>query len=159
MLGLTAVAAVADAGAAEVVVVDPDPARLELALRFGADRIRPAGERVPRVDVALELSGAPAGVGTCLDCLDVGGALVLVGSVAPGPPIALDPERVVRSWLTVAGVHNYEPRHLRRAVAFLNGSRWPWADLVAEPVGLDRVGELLLSPMVRPRASVRPEVR
>jgi threonine 3-dehydrogenase len=156
MLGLTAAAAASDAGAAEVVVVDPDPARLALARRFGADHGLPPGEWVPPVAVALELSGAARAVTTCLDRLDVGGALVLVGSVAPGPSVVVDPERVVRGWHTLAGVHNYEPRHLRRAVAFLDDSRWPWADLITDPVGLERVAELLNTPMANPRAALQP---
>ncbi|MEP9383499.1 zinc-binding dehydrogenase [Nocardioides sp. KR10-350] len=157
MLGLTATAAAVDAGAPEVVVVDVDPARLELALGFGATSTAAAGDRLPAVDVAMELSGAAAAVESCLGALDVGGVLVLVGSVTPGPPVALDPEDVVRRWLTLTGVHNYEPRHLERAVAFLAGSDRPWADLVGEPVGLDRLADVLCAPMERPRAGVRPD--
>lgn len=156
MLGLTAVAAAAEAGAAEVVVSDLDPTRLELAREFGATTTVTAGRGLPQVDVAMDFSGAAPAVEAALGALDIGGSLVLVGSVSPGPAIGVDPEAIVRGWLTVSGVHNYEPRHLRQAIDFLAASALPWAELVAEPVGLDRVGSVLTTDLGRPRASVRP---
>jgi threonine 3-dehydrogenase len=159
MLGLTASAAAVDAGAAGVVVVDIDDDRRALAGKFGATEVVRAGDATGPVDVALEFSGASAAVTAGLDALDVGGRLVLVGSVSPGRAVALDPERLVRGWQTVTGVHNYEPRHLLAAVGLLADSvdRWPWADLVAAPVGLDDVGRLLDTPGGRePRVAVVP---
>ncbi|EGD42612.1 putative phosphonate catabolism associated alcohol dehydrogenase [Nocardioidaceae bacterium Broad-1] len=156
MLGLTAIAAATDAGAAEVVVSDVVPARLELAADFGATSALSAGQTLPPVDVAMDFSGAAPAIEAALGALDVGGSLVLVGSVSPGPAIAVDPESIVRGWRSVSGVHNYEPRHLEQAVAFLAASRRPWAELVEEPVGLDRVGDVLTRELGRPRASVRP---
>lgn len=166
MLGLTAIAAAADgtagepdpaAAAAEVIAVDPDPVRRDLARTFGATGVLRPEEPLPVTDVALDFSGAPSAVAAALGALDVGGVLVLVGSVAPGPAVAVDPERIVRGWQRISGVHNYEPRHLAAAVRFLSGSRRPWAGLVDEPVGLDALGRALGSPMTRPRVGVRPQ--
>lgn len=162
MLGITAVAAARSAGAAQILVTDPDRARLDLALRFGATSAHGIDEPLGRdglVDVAIELSGASPAVSRCLDALDVGGRLVLAGSVAPAPPVPLDAERVVRGWLTVTGVHNYEPRHLRAALDLLDRTREavPWHELVTPPVGLAQVGRLLTGPPgVAPRAAVVP---
>lgn len=164
MLGITAVAAARAAGAAQVLVTDPDRARLDLAVRFGAtsthgvDAPDGSGSLGP-VDVAIELSGASSAVARCLDALDVGGRLVLAGSVAPAPSVPLDAERVVRGWLTIAGVHNYEPRHLRAALDLLARTRdtVPWHELVTPAVGLSQVGRLLTGPSgVAPRAAVVP---
>ncbi|MFT7836889.1 zinc-binding dehydrogenase [Saccharothrix sp. BKS2] len=138
MLGVTAVA-MASAAGAHVVVVDPDPARREQALRFGAAEI---GDRTPAdVDVALELSGKPVAVDACLRSLAVGGTAVLAGSVSPGEPVALDPERVVRGLHTVVGVHNYRPVDLQDAVRFLAAHHrtHPFAELVAGRFGLGEV--------------------
>jgi threonine 3-dehydrogenase len=159
MLGLAAVVAARDAGAAEVVVTDPDPGRRRLASRFGATAALGADEEVAPVDVAIELSGASAAVSRCLDALDVGGRLVLAGSVAPSPAVPLDPERVVRGWLTVTGVHNYEPRHLRAALRLLDRTRdaVPWSELVTPAAPLADVGALLTGPAgTAPRAAVVP---
>lgn len=159
MLGVTAVAMAARAGA-EVVVADPHADRRDRALRFGA-----AGAvAVPDVrafDVALELSGASAAVRTCLDGLDVGGTAVLAGSVSPGPPVELDPERVVRGLHTVVGVHNYAPRHLAAAVDFLAAehARFPFAELTAGPWALDDLDAAFAAagaPGAAPRQAVRP---
>ncbi|WP_052852587.1 zinc-binding dehydrogenase [Streptomyces avicenniae] len=163
MLGLTAVAWAADAGAAEVVALDVEPERLALAGEFGATRTVVATQdgEVGEVDAALEFSGASAAVARVLDALDVGGTAVLAGSVTPGPAVPLDPQRLVRGWQTVRGVHNYEPRHLVAAVDFLarTRDRRPWTGLVAEPVTLDALAPLLNRPRTparTPRWAVRP---
>jgi putative phosphonate catabolism associated alcohol dehydrogenase len=142
MLGLNAVAACADAGA-DVQVVDRNADRLALAAQFGG-RASDGG----RVDVAIDYTGSSAAVADALGRLDIGGTLVLAGSVTPGPPLAVDPETVVRQWLTITGVHNYEPRHLHRAVEFLDRTRerHPWDALVVAPVPLKQIASALHSP-------------
>ena len=153
MLGVTAAAACAHLGA-RVQTVDLDAGRLRLAQRFGAD----SGDSVDPVDVAIDVTGAAPAIRAALDRLDVGGTLVLAGSVFPGPSIAVDPETVVRQWLTITGVHNYEPRHLIRAVDFLAETRgvFPWEELVADPVSLQDIGAILRAPAAGAlRASVR----
>ena len=144
MLGVTAAAACARAGAL-VQVVDIDEQRRHVARRFGGGV--DTGESV---DVALDFTGAAPAVDAALARLDVGGILVLAGSVLPGPPIAVDPESVVRRWLTITGVHNYEPRHLIRAVEFLDATKsvFPWADLVSAPVALDDI-KIIMAPAPR----------
>ncbi|WP_223692596.1 zinc-binding dehydrogenase [Leifsonia poae] len=176
MLGLTAVAMATEAGA-RVVVSDPDPARRDTALTFGAvavsDPRSPADSplglaaALVRADgrgaaptVALELSGAPAAVRALLAAVDVGGALILVGSVSPGPDIALDPEQLVRRLLTVRGVHNYAPRHLEQAVRFLSESwtRFPFAAQVGKTFPLADVDEAIAEAATGtyPRVAVLP---
>lgn len=153
MLGVAATAACDEAGA-DVRVSDVDPHRLELARRFGGEP-DPGGP----IDVAIDFSGSSAAVGAALGRLDVGGVLALAGSVMPAPAVAVDPEHVVRQWLTITGVHNYEPRHLEQAVRFLDRTRnrYPWADVVGAPVGLDRLHTVLTpAPPGILRASVRP---
>lgn len=96
------------------------------------------------VDVSLEFSGAASAVGECLASLDIGGRAVLAGTVAPVGDVQVDPEWLVRGWRTVTGVHNYEPRHLEEAVAFLDseGDQLPWDQLLDGPVPLDRLPEV-----------------
>ncbi|APX33168.1 hypothetical protein BH708_11110 [Brachybacterium sp. P6-10-X1] len=144
MLGLLAVAAARAGGAAQVRAIDPSAVRRELALQAGADSAFPSSDAAAELrdgtDLALEFSGAPAGVRTALDALDVGGAAVLAGSVFPGPTVPMDPERLVRGRRTVIGVHNYESRHLAAAVALLAsspGRSLPWGQILGEPVDLD----------------------
>lgn len=132
MLGVTAVAMAAEAGA-EVIASDPDPKRRAQALRFGArETAATAADVGVDVEIALELSGHPDAVRTCLGALAIGGTAVLAGSVFPGPAVPLDPERLVRGLHTVTGVHNYRPADLQRAVDFLaaHHAAYPFAELV-----------------------------
>lgn len=163
MLGLTATAMATDAGAT-VIVSDPDPGRRNAALAFGAAAVADPGveARLPsslasvlqrlgergaaEVLVALELSGAASAVATAIDAVGVGGVVVLVGSVSPGAPVALDPESLVRRLVTLRGVHNYSPEHLGRAASYLAGAwrRYPFAGLVGETFPLEAIDEAII---------------
>lgn len=159
MLGLTAAAAAADRGVAAVIVTDVEPDRRALATAFGATVTMRPDQDPPPVDIALEFSGATSAAATALAALDIGGRLVLAGAVTPVEPVLVDPERVVRGWRTITGVHNYEPRHLAEAIDYLDASRetWPWERLVSPAVPLDRVGALLTRPsQPEPRVAVAP---
>jgi putative phosphonate catabolism associated alcohol dehydrogenase len=144
MLGLTAVAMLRDAGAI-VVAVDPDASRRELAVSFGAHATAAPGLVAVRDalasvspeaawDVAIDVSGSGTAIEDALALAGIGGVLVLVGSVFPAPPIRLSAEAVVRSLVTIRGVHNYRPEHLVDAVAFLR---------TLEPADLDRFSSLV----------------
>lgn len=153
MLGITAAAACAEAGA-EVYIDDLDPVRLELARKFGA-----TPDNGAQVDLVFDFSGSACAITGALDRLDIGGTLVLAGSVAPGPHIGIDPENVVRRWQTITGVHNYEPRHLTQAVEFLHRTRaaYPWSSVVAPPVELDKLAsQFTATPPGILRMSCRP---
>ncbi|WP_197374192.1 zinc-binding dehydrogenase [Mycolicibacterium baixiangningiae] len=154
MLGVTAAAACADAGA-HVRITDLDAERLRSAERFGA-----AADAGGPVDVTLDFTGAAGAVEAALTRLDVGGVLVLAGSVMPGPALSLDPESVVRKWWTIRGVHNYEPRHLEQAITFLDRTQelYPWASVVSDPVGLDDIASVLaaMPPGTMPPGTMPP---
>ncbi|SEE42548.1 putative phosphonate catabolism associated alcohol dehydrogenase [Arthrobacter alpinus] len=148
LVGLTVTAIAADRGA-RVIVSDPDPQRRATALRFGAvaavDPLLPAGSptALPAVltslslddglDVAIEASGSAPAVAQAIACLDIGGVAVLVGSVHPVGRVPMDPEAMVRGLKTIRGVHNYTPRHLADAVAYLEErhNAYPFAMLVS----------------------------
>lgn len=159
MLGVTA-AAMADAAGAWVAVCDPDPDRRDLARSFGADMVSADASDVPPVDVALEMSGNPLAVEACIGSLDVGGRAVLVGSMATGRTIWIDPELIVRNMITLIGVYNYRPGHLKAAVDFLAAAhhRYPFAELVESAGGLDHVEDVLFGEpgAGRLRRAVRP---
>lgn len=138
MLGLTAAAVASSQGAAEVIVTDPDEERLAISSQFGATSLVGLRAKLPSIDVAFELSGATSAAQRALEALAVGGQLVLAGTVAPAPPITIDPEMVVRRHISIVGVHNYEPHHLRMAVDFLTRTQLihPWSTLTSQPITL-----------------------
>lgn len=94
MIGLCAIQALRAAGCARVVAVDPDETRLKLARELGAaDVLNPsAGDAAAGIrgmtegrgaDAAVECVGASEPVRAAIACVRKGGAVTLVGNVAP----------------------------------------------------------------------------
>ncbi|MPY59423.1 L-idonate 5-dehydrogenase [Streptomyces spongiae] len=88
-IGCLVVAALRHAGAAEIVVSDLFDEPLRLATEVGAT----ATVRADRpddpgwsgdIDIAVEASGAPAGLRTCVERVRRGGTVVLLGLLPPG---------------------------------------------------------------------------
>lgn len=174
MLGLTATAMARTRGAQEVIVCDINADRLRRATQFGATQTLLVSEDECEliasvqeltggrgVDLALELSGSRSSVETGVRLPRIGGRYVLIGSTFPTPPIAMDPESVVRRCLTIVGNHNYRPEDLGEAIAFLveHGEDFPFADLVHDEFSLPNV-EAAFARAVKGqdlRVSVRPE--
>lgn len=95
------------------------------------------------VDAAMEVTGIPAVIPVGLKCLRIGGRYVLHGNVVPGAEFSYDAADIVFRWLTIRGVHNYDTRHLRKAVQFLQSTQdaFPFGKIVAHRVGLEELGE------------------
>jgi len=145
MLGLNACAMAAAAGVRHIVAIDVRPERLLLARQFGASHTLSAAEAATGLadlargltegrgaDAVLEFTGCAAATETAIEGLRIGGRLILVGAVFPGPPLRLDAERVVRRLLRIEGLHNYTPGDLVQALDFLAGQQscFPFARLV-----------------------------
>jgi alcohol dehydrogenase len=85
------------------------------------------------VDVAIEMTGAPAAFEAALPCLRIGGTYILIGAVYPSRPVEVAMETIVRRTLTLRGLHNYGPDDLVDAVRFLAGaSAYPFEELVED---------------------------
>jgi alcohol dehydrogenase len=154
MLGLTAAAFARSHGAATVAICDRDPHRLALAGKFGAvapiewnsdpaafgDQCK-SRSGCAAFDILLELSGAPEAVEAACALGDVGARVVLVGTVMKSRAVQIDPENLVRRWISIHGVHNYVPDDLGKAVAFLveHHERFPFRELVARTFPLEQV--------------------
>ncbi len=158
MLGLTAAAMACVQGAESVIICDLNPQRLRQALKFGASHTLPwSNDReslvsavrgmagADGVDVVFEMSGANSAIEVSPSLLDIGGRLVLVGSVAPSGNVSFDPEQIVRRLLRVEGIHNYRPSDLAAAVEFLTAHhrRFPFESLVELTFSLDEINEAI----------------
>lgn len=154
MLGLTACAQLAQAGARHVILADKLPERCKLGSSFGATRVVSAGKEsvvscVADVsdgrgaDVSLDFAGQLPAVIDCLASLRVGGVGLLAGTVFPTEELGLKPEQLVRRMLTIRGLHNYTPLDLQHALRFLsdNVDRFPFANLVERTFSLDQTAE------------------
>lgn len=120
-IGLMAVAVAKALGARQVIAADLNPLRLATAEALGADLcVNPADQdlvqttravtRNEGVDVAIELTGAEAGLFASLDALRRGGDYRLIG--APANPVAID----LTTWLrTGPTIHNIHGRRIWRS--------------------------------------------
>lgn len=170
MLGVTAIAWARAQGAQNAIACDVAAQRLALATRFGATRTCTTTELAAAVaesagshgvDCILELTGSPGAFEAALPLARIGGRVILVGSVFPSRPVPLELEHIVRRCLTLQGIHNYAPRHLQAALAFLaENPDIPFASLVAPWQRLGEVNaaalEMPLSPPAM-RIGIRPK--
>lgn len=158
MLGLTAGAIARAQGASSIVVCDQNPNRLSLADRFGAtssivwrESIDELRQRIQEqsgctgFDVLLELSGSPAAVEASCNLCDIGAKIILVGTVMKSRTVQIDPELLVRRWVSIHGVHNYTPDDLRAALRFLmdHHSQFPFDALISRTFSLPQVNEAI----------------
>jgi putative phosphonate catabolism associated alcohol dehydrogenase len=142
MLGVTACAMAKVAGAKEVIAVDVNPGRLELAQDFGATKgLLPDDAYNQRglVDVVLEYSGASTAMAESLKWLAIGGTAVWVGGTFPQPALPIDPEQIIRNLSTIRGLHNYNAQDLVQGVNFIeqHHQTFPFAQLVHEMQNLE----------------------
>jgi putative phosphonate catabolism associated alcohol dehydrogenase len=167
LIGLTAAAMASQQNANNVIVVDPDAHRLQLAKRFGAtqavkpDQLASLIADVTRhgLDVVIEASGANAAFLAAFPLLRIGGTAVLVGAVAPTADVPIGLEKIVRRNLRLVGIHNYAPPHLRSAVDFLARchQKYPFAELVSEWFSIEQIEQAFQS--ARDPRNVRVGVR
>jgi len=141
LLGLYGCALLRAAGVERVIVVDSNPDRLALVEAFGGEPALATATDLAltgRVDAVFEVAGTAAVVPEGVRLLRPGGFYAFVGMVHPATTLALTGETVVRRCLTIRGFHNYTPRHLARALAFLCEQRnaYPWTALVSDPFPL-----------------------
>lgn len=141
LLGLHGCALLREAGVGRVMVVDTDEERLARVAEFGGEAVLSGDVRGKSVDLVIEAAGVPSVVGEGLRMLRPGGHYHFVGMVHPDSVLGITGEAIVRGCVVMRGFHNYAPRHLDRAVAFLKGSRLPWGGLVSPPVPLGRLEE------------------
>jgi L-idonate 5-dehydrogenase len=86
-IGCLVVAALRQAGAAEIIVTDLVDEALALATRVGATTTVRAGDQAAwpdAADVAIEASGAPAGLADCVRTVRRAGTVVMLGMLPPG---------------------------------------------------------------------------
>ncbi|MCP4645119.1 MAG: alcohol dehydrogenase catalytic domain-containing protein [bacterium] len=172
MLGLYAVALLKERGAGHVFCVDVDEGRLALVESFGGIAVDGRPDAYPKqrdrildvaprgLDLAVEVAGYAPLVAEGVRLLRVGGHYAFVGMVHPDTQLPVTGEDIVRKCLSVKGTHNYRPRDLDEAVAFLSetADRYPFASLVSEPYALDRLPEAIEEAKSRrwPRVAVAP---
>jgi L-iditol 2-dehydrogenase len=112
IIGLLVIQTLRTSGCGQIIAVDLEPQRLELARQLGADvGLNPAGDDVVSMikkltgsrgaDVAFDAVGINASLKTALSSLRKGGALTLIGNLNPEVDLAL--QTVVTGEINVRG--------------------------------------------------------
>lgn len=151
-IGLLVVAVLRRAGAAEIVVTDVAPEALERAAAVGAHRTAVVGTvpdqeealAVLDADVAIESSGSPAGLATCLRGVRRQGRVVVLGLLPPGD-VPFPGNLVVTRELELVGTFRFGDEIHDVLQAFADGSL-PTAPVVTHVLPLaDAAGALELA--------------
>lgn len=156
LLGLSCLAMCREAGAAQIGIIDPDPARLHWGEKFGADAAFAFPEAVsihpqpdaaalpwPAADIVFDMTGNPRAMKTGIDSLAVGGCAIWIGAVYPAEPVPVDAQLIVRKLLQIRGLHNYNYEDFVKATAFIesNYRKYPFESLVEKEYSLDDIEE------------------
>jgi (R,R)-butanediol dehydrogenase/meso-butanediol dehydrogenase/diacetyl reductase len=138
------IAAVSREAGAEVVLVEPNDGRRELAESIGLATLDPRARSVADLvedwtdgagaAVSFEVSGTAAGIESAVQALGPRGRLVVVGIHATPPPVDLF--RVFWRELTIVGARVYERPDFEEAVRLLAGGRVPVDPLVTDVLPL-----------------------
>jgi len=162
-LGCYAAAYAASVGCGPIIVTDIDAGRLARVTQYGATHALDASPAAAAetaatvreltagrgVDCGVEVAGTSAAIPFGLEALRVGGRYAACGCVFPHASCELDVSSLVRRRLTIAGVHNYDLRHLQQAVAFLDSTRerLDWERFVTHRFGLEEANEAFATAM------------
>lgn len=157
-LGLYALAAAREMGAAPLIAIDGVPARLELARRFGAhytidlnDAATPQ-ERIARVrdltggygaDVVADFVGHSRVVAEGVAMTRNGGTYLAVGNISPDDASTFAPNLLVSGRKRIVGVMHYNPDSIGLALDFLlrTRGRYPYEEIISHRFPLDRIDE------------------
>jgi alcohol dehydrogenase len=155
-IGLSAVAAAREAGAAVVIAtgLGMDAYRLELAREFGSDVVVDVDaehlrERVTEVtgglmaNVVLDTTGDPEAIVESTTLVRAGGVVVNAGLTGDGvlTPIALD--TLYRNEVRLQSVFTYEYPAVRAALALVARGTYPFEKLITHHFPLERAEEAI----------------
>ena len=157
LLGLNLIALARETGAKMIIVTDVSSRRLDLAARFGADLCLDLSElsedQASRqikeaagghgADVAFEVCGVKAAVKQAVEVFRIGGRYLL--TMVTSTILELDVNRITRNYLTIKGIHNYNPHHLGAALTFLkdNAHKYPYAEIVGQSYPLSEIEQAI----------------
>jgi L-iditol 2-dehydrogenase len=157
-LGLNAIAVARESGAAKIIAVDSQAARLALAAQFGADatvninEVETPERRIAAVkeltdgrgaDVVCDFAGFPAVIPEGLEMLRNGGTYLEIGHISTGVIATIEPSRVVFGSKRLIGIYHYDPWTIPAALEFLQRTRqkYPFERIVSHKFPLESIDQ------------------
>lgn len=156
--GLSAVAAVKEAGAGFVMVTGAGPRdapRLEMARRFGADLVVDVTVEDPvralrtatgggLADVVLDVTAkAPSAFGQAVRLVRNGGTVVVAGTRGSDDTPGFSPDHIVYKEARIIGALGVDTPAYEAALSLLASGRYPFDELSRSVVGLEGLDALL----------------
>jgi L-iditol 2-dehydrogenase len=139
-IGLLTAALLKAAGAAEVLVSEPNERRRSLAPAFGGIPVVPDDVPVNEFDVVMECVGLPVTLAAALPAVRPGGTVVWVGVAAPHASVPVNPYDIFRREITIRGTYT-NPHTMDRSIALLASGQIPWEATITHTLPLDRFDE------------------
>lgn len=118
------------------MITDINISKLEIFLNF----IFILGDKMDheynKIDCVIEVCGNSEVVQDGMKLLKPGGAYIFAGMVHPKSHLNITAEQIIRKCLTIKGVHNYDARHLDKAVEFLKNTwhKYPYNELISPKI-------------------------
>ena len=153
-----------EGGAAQTIVIGAPKLRLDLAKKWGANRVinieempDPA-ERKKAIlqltdgrgpDVVVEASGVPAAFREGLDIVRRGGRYLIIGQSSMEAEQSIIPGLIMLKHLEIIGNASGTIRHFYKAIQFIKNKRdrYSFANIVTNKYRLDQVNEAVISMM------------
>jgi D-arabinitol dehydrogenase (NADP+) len=128
-------------GAAEIVMVDKNPARAEFARSLGADTVATNLDELPCTDydVVVDATGVIAVMSRCIDYVRHGGKVLLFGVPPSGMKMTLEAFPIFRKGLTILSSFT-SLRNSTQALDLLKRQRISLDGLVSHKLTLDEFG-------------------
>jgi L-iditol 2-dehydrogenase len=138
-------------GAAKVMAVDINPARLNAALKLGADAALPAGddlvERMKAInderlaDLVIVSAGAQPALQQAFRAVERGGTILFFAPSDPGAHIAMPFNELWRKEVTMTSSYAGSPRDIRAAIELIASGRIQVEPMVSHRLPLERTAE------------------
>jgi putative phosphonate catabolism associated alcohol dehydrogenase len=171
-LGLYACAFSKQLGCKTVIALDNNQHRLELSKEFGADILINTSiekdviskiQNITKgkgVDYTIEVTGDPTVISDGVEFLRIGGSYILLGAIYPGSKITLDTSKIITKCLTITGMHNYAPIHLKNALALVQQSKnkYPYEKIVGPTFEFSKDGLEKAFNSLNSKESLRPAI-
>lgn len=145
-LGITCAAMCKAVGAKWVSAADISSDRLSQSSSFGADELfnlengNEAIMACEPFDIAIDMSGSPAAMELGIEKVGIGGVAVWAGAVFNTRKVQVNPEAIIRSLISIRGLHNYNLDDFCYAIEFMekNWQIFPFEEIVAQEFELQK---------------------
>ncbi|MCF8083614.1 MAG: alcohol dehydrogenase catalytic domain-containing protein, partial [Deltaproteobacteria bacterium] len=154
--GLAGVVAAKESGAGPVFVVglSRDRDRLEMARRFGADRVINAEKEDPvqiisdhtqgaMAELTMDATGHPSGASLALSLAGTGATVILPGLYGPTTEVPLLLDRAVLKELTLKGVFSHDAPAVEAAIHAARQDKYPLVEMISHRFPLERAEDAI----------------